>query len=52
VEDGKVSSVVTMDGNYKIDVSAKEGQTVEFKLTPEPDCKSKIMEYFKVVVSQ
>lgn len=52
VENGEVSSVVTMNGNYEMDVSAKEGQTVEFKFEHEPDCKSRIRDYFKVVVSQ
>jgi hypothetical protein len=49
LEDGEVSSVVTMDGNFSMDVSASEGQTVQFVFKPEPDCKSRLDDYFKVV---
>ena len=50
VDEGKVSSVVFMDGKYEMDASASEGQTVEFIFKPEPDCKSKIREYFRVEI--
>ena len=52
LENGEVSSVVTMNGNYEMVASASEGQTVEFKFKPEPDCKSRPDDYFKVVVSE
>jgi len=50
LKDGEVSSVVGMDGNYEIDASANEGQTVQFTVKAKPDCKSKINEYFKIEV--
>ena len=52
VENGEASSVVFMRGNYSMDVSAKEGQTVEFIFDPDPDCKSKLRDYFRVVKSK
>lgn len=51
LKDGEVSSVVGMDGNYEMDVSANEGQTVQFALKTKPDCKSQADDYFKVSVS-
>jgi hypothetical protein len=51
VQDGEVSSVVTMEGVYEMDVSANEGQTINFKFKPSPDCKAKIVDYFKVEVT-
>jgi hypothetical protein len=51
VQDGEVSSVVTMEGSYEMDVSAKEGQTVNFIFKPSPDCKAKIVDYFNVEVT-
>jgi hypothetical protein len=47
---GEVSSVVGMDGNYEIDASANEGQTVQFTVKAKPDCKSKINDYFNIEV--
>lgn len=51
IENGEVSSVIFMDGNYSMDVSAKKGQTVTFTVKPEPDCKSKVYDYFKATVT-
>lgn len=50
LKDGEVSSVVGMNGNYEIDASAEEGQTVQFTVKTKPDCKSKIDEYLKITV--
>lgn len=52
MEDGDVSSVVFMRANYSMDVSASEGQTIEFKFKTEPECKAGLDDYFKVVVSK
>lgn len=52
LENGQVSSVVTMDGNFSMDVTATEGQTVRFMYRPEPDCKSRLDDYFKVEKSK
>jgi hypothetical protein len=51
LKDGEVSSVVGMNGNYEIDASANEGQTVQFIVKTKPDCKSKIDEYLKIQVT-
>ena len=52
MEDGEVSSVVFMRANYSMDVSASEGQTIEFKFKTEPECKAGLDDYFKAVVSK
>ncbi|MBN2418392.1 MAG: hypothetical protein JXL81_03325, partial [Deltaproteobacteria bacterium] len=52
VENGEVSSVVFMKADYSMDVTANEGQTIEFKFKPEPECKASLEDYFKVVVSK
>ncbi len=51
LEKGEASSVVFLRGNYSMDASAKEGQTVEFIFKPEPDCKANIDDYFRVAIS-
>ena len=52
LENGKVSSVVTMDGKYEMDASASEGQTIQFTVKSDPDCKSRPEDYFKITVSK
>ena len=49
-ENGQTSSVVFMKGVYSMAVKASEGQTVQFTFKPEPECKSGLEDYFKVVV--
>ena len=52
LENGDVSSVVFMKADYSMDVSAGEGQTVQFIFKPEPECKAGLEDYFKVTVSK
>jgi hypothetical protein len=49
---GETSSVVSMKADYSIDVSATEGETVQFIFKPEPGCKAGLEDYFKIVVSK
>lgn len=51
-ENGQTSSVIFMKGNYSTDVSAGEGQTVQFIFKPMPECKAGLDDYFKVEVSK
>lgn len=52
VKNGEASSVVFMRGDYSTDVSAKAGQTVQFKYSPNPDCKVNLDDYFQITVSK
>ena len=51
-EDGQVSSVVFMNANYSMDVSASEGQSVQFIFKPKPECKAGLEDYFKAEVTK
>ncbi len=51
-KDGETSSVVFMKGNYSTSASASKGQTIQFIFRPEPECKSHLEDYFKVVISK
>lgn len=51
-ENGETSSVVFMKGNYNMDATASEGQTVQFVFKPMPECKTKPQDYFKVEISK
>jgi len=51
-ENGETSSVIFMKGDYSMNASAGEGQTVQFVFQPQIECKADLRDYFKAVISK